>query len=883
MPIATGSDSELGYLRETVPGSAATGEYRKIRRTSAAELGLKKEAYDSEETRVGRSLGDSRHGTRRAEGGVETELSVESYDDLWLAVMGRSEWVKVYGSSMGVSVVMAAAPYNTITRPSSSFLADGLLLGDRIQVSAGNIGHMTVIGISANGRVLTVDKDLVAWSGTANIYAYGKRATVGSDLSTFSLERAFRGLSPPRYETLYGVAVASVNVQLDSEGLATATWLFLGKNAEPLSTTSRNTVDGGLFYTSVSNTQVISSTRGFLSVSTPSGSRRLATVTEFEFTIDNGLDASETVGRNDLANIAWGTSQEVHGSLTALFEDALLYDVFEGEEEATVHLHLDGRVAEEYLSFTLPRCKFETGDIGDAVAEGLPVEMSFIALSPQGAAGVGKSQISISTSTAVSATAAATLTYTPPWEVPFTPHPLSKMVVIANSSVSWSYSTCFYYCQERGIPTGNIFSVAFGNGGGAAVSPTYWASGGRSGVLTNLIQPLRTKLQGVQASAIIIGAGCPIVVDFEDVSGVVNQRIGLAELCSVTLGFKDAQLTAYHVATGSGWALLNRTISEAGLYQGQAFNQTDSFFGQAYPENLKFTFNSSGVAVNVTLETTSTFLSSHDFDFPTPTITEAMADGGRFYSEDFSAVNQTWYLRGRPHLPVARLGWSSYGGGYAGGPPVAETEALVIALIDRTTAAMAAHDVSQARAKRVRFHLTPEDGGIRTDEHWARFYVKCREWGLNAEYAHFSTVSSLTQTLAPASGSKYSETNIAAGFVAQPAYFITGGWANTGELSGPIYSPPYSVAFPALPGGSMMHGPSDGFQYSLNNLTGGGSVALTDNTHVTTGHIGVSHYSLFHNLLRGMSWLEASAYGRFQGNEACGDPLWAPYRKTPWP
>lgn len=464
----------------------------------------------------------------------------------------------------------------------------------------------------------------------------------------------------------------------------------------------------------------------------------------------------------------------------------------------------------------------------------------------------------------------------PPWELPFTPFSMAKIVVIANADVNWSYSVCAYYCQKRGIPVQNILSIAFGNGG-AGIPPVGWASGGRATVLTALIQPLRTKLQVLRETAVIIGSGCPSVVAFENLAGVVNQWIGLSGLCAVALGFKDAQLTSYHVATVSGQAKLLRTITEAGFYFGTVQEQRDSFLGQAYAENLNIAYQAPGTQGNVNLDTSNTYLGSYDFSYPSPSLTALMADGSRLYTENFSTINTLAYVVGRPHVPVARLGWASYGGGYAGQPPVVETEALVRAMIDRTTSAMTAHRVAEARAKPLRFHLTPQDGGVATAEHWARLYVASRSWGVNAEYAHFSTVTALTESLAPAAGSKYAETNIAAGYSALPAYFIAGGWDNTAGLPASIYAPPYSVAFSALPGGSMMQGPSAGFQFSLNNLTRGGSAALTDNTHITSDHIGLSHATYFHNLLRGMSWLEASAYGRLEGNEACGDPLWAPY------
>lgn len=567
MSIATGSDSELGYLLETVSGVAEVGRYTRLRRVNASELGLSKDTFDSEEIRGDRTLADSRHGTRLIDGGVETEVSTSSYDIFWAALLGSRFWTTAAAELQGLSVTMAAAPANTITSSSSSFLTAGFVLGDRVFVSGssvpGNNGAATVLGISSNGLVLTVDKDLAAWSGALEIFSFGKRVLVGDTLLTFSLERAYRGLTPPRYETLSGVAVSGVNVSLDSTGMATTLWTFVGKDSEGLLTTSLNTYDSGLSYkehlpvASVSTTPLVA-VNGMLAVETSTGIRRLATVTEFEFTIDNGIDGSELVGSNTLSDLSFGTDQAVTGKLVVLFEDEDLYNVFEAEGEATLIFRLDGVLAgsDEHLTFTMPRCRFSSGDIGDEASAGLPVEMEFTALSPGDLPGSLASQVIVSTSPVEGRYASALLPTLPPWEQPFTSISRSRIVVAANSDVTWSHSVCVDYCAARGIPESNIVDCAVGHGATTADVSAAWSPSPATmaTIATALLTPLKNKCVEVGAQGILMGPAFPIIVWGPKSGGGVEQG-EVSSLVSMAMGLPPdpvGDLSAVY-ASKPGW------------------------------------------------------------------------------------------------------------------------------------------------------------------------------------------------------------------------------------------------------------------------------------------------------------------------------------------
>lgn len=134
-------------------------------------------------------------------------------------------------------------------------------------------------------------------------------------------------------------------------------------------------------YTEVSEEGVLVAVSGTVIV----GGRQIGVVTALDMTINNNMAGSEVVGSNIIPTITWGNQQTVQGSLTILFDaDAGLeaYNRFDLEQEALVAMRMDSADGQAFLQITLPRCKFNSGTIGDAVATGLPITMDIRGLQP---------------------------------------------------------------------------------------------------------------------------------------------------------------------------------------------------------------------------------------------------------------------------------------------------------------------------------------------------------------------------------------------------------------------------------------------------------------------------------------------------------------------
>lgn len=111
--------------------------------------------------------------------------------------------------------------------------------------------------------------------------------------------------------------------------------------------------------------------------------RQSAVVLDINFTVDNKISGTPIVGQNVLPFSVFGKNQSIIGTVTVLFEDENIYNLFEKEQEAMLVVRLDSAMdPDSFMQFTFPRCKFYSGDVGDAVSEGLPVGMGFRALRP---------------------------------------------------------------------------------------------------------------------------------------------------------------------------------------------------------------------------------------------------------------------------------------------------------------------------------------------------------------------------------------------------------------------------------------------------------------------------------------------------------------------
>jgi hypothetical protein len=106
----------------------------------------------------------------------------------------------------------------------------------------------------------------------------------------------------------------------------------------------------------------------------------LTIITAVDFTLTNGFAPTMVVGETSASDLEFGTAS-LEGTITAYFEDATMINRFLGETESALEVVVgDPESVARTLTFTFPRIKINSADVGVDGPTSRLVNMSFIAL-----------------------------------------------------------------------------------------------------------------------------------------------------------------------------------------------------------------------------------------------------------------------------------------------------------------------------------------------------------------------------------------------------------------------------------------------------------------------------------------------------------------------
>lgn len=128
----------------------------------------------------------------------------------------------------------------------------------------------------------------------------------------------------------------------------------------------------------------------------------------------------------------------------------------------------------------------------------------------------------------------ADLPTTAPWTRPFRQIDPAKIVLIRNSSVTWTQSFLNDYADYYDIPRSNIFSFAFG--ANADTDPLTYQPVDLATFNTDLLQPLRTFCRNLKAQAILMGPAVPLICKAADVTSTLQDGI-MATLLGAAINY----------------------------------------------------------------------------------------------------------------------------------------------------------------------------------------------------------------------------------------------------------------------------------------------------------------------------------------------------------
>ena len=192
---------------------------------------------------------------------------------------------------------------------------------------------------------------------------------VGTTPKFFSVEDYAADIDQARLFT--GLSVSTMGISLAPNQMVTTTFGMVGKD---------------MTVGAVEKTQVAASGAapfdaysGDISIGNVGGAAPVAIVTSLDFTLTNSFAPTFVIGDASAPSLEYGRA-EVEGTLTAYFEDASLINRFLNETETEIEVSVDDPTGANSYTFTFPRVKINSADVGVDGPTSRMISMSFVAL-----------------------------------------------------------------------------------------------------------------------------------------------------------------------------------------------------------------------------------------------------------------------------------------------------------------------------------------------------------------------------------------------------------------------------------------------------------------------------------------------------------------------
>jgi len=192
---------------------------------------------------------------------------------------------------------------------------------------------------------------------------------VGTTPKFFSIEDYAADIDQARLFT--GATVSTMGVSLAPNQMVTTTFGMVGKDMTISAT--QKTQDAA------SGAAPFDAYSGDLAIGNVGGSSSVAIVTGVDFTLTNSFAPTFVIGDDSAPSLEYGRA-EVEGTFTAYFEDASLINRFLNETETELVVSVNDPTAANEYTFTFPKIKINSADVGVDGPTSRIISMSFVAL-----------------------------------------------------------------------------------------------------------------------------------------------------------------------------------------------------------------------------------------------------------------------------------------------------------------------------------------------------------------------------------------------------------------------------------------------------------------------------------------------------------------------
>ena len=192
---------------------------------------------------------------------------------------------------------------------------------------------------------------------------------VGTTPKFMSIEDYAADIDQARVFT--GMSVSTMGISLAPNQMVTTTFGMVGKDMTMSAT--EKTQDAA------SGAQPFDAYSGDISIGNVGGATAVAIVTALDFTLNNSYAPTFVIGDDSAPSLEYGRA-EVEGTLTAYFEDAALINRFLNETETEIEVSVDDPTGANSYTFSFPRVKINSADVGVDGPTSRMISMSFVAL-----------------------------------------------------------------------------------------------------------------------------------------------------------------------------------------------------------------------------------------------------------------------------------------------------------------------------------------------------------------------------------------------------------------------------------------------------------------------------------------------------------------------
>ena len=192
---------------------------------------------------------------------------------------------------------------------------------------------------------------------------------VGTTPKFMSIEDYAADIDQSRVFT--GMSVSTMGISLAPNQMVTTTFGMVGKDMTISATEkTQDAASGAAPFDAYS---------GDISIGNVGGAAAVAIVTALDFTLNNSYAPTFVIGDDSAPSLEYGRA-EVEGTLTAYFEDAALINRFLNETETEIEVSVDDPTGANSYTFSFPRVKINSADVGVDGPTSRMISMSFVAL-----------------------------------------------------------------------------------------------------------------------------------------------------------------------------------------------------------------------------------------------------------------------------------------------------------------------------------------------------------------------------------------------------------------------------------------------------------------------------------------------------------------------